>query len=187
MMLLVSLILIILLHELGHLIAAKLLKCDVDVFSVGFGKPFWKKKIGSTVYQLTPLLLGGFCKLRDELSLSKDLRAFTNLTYSKKVVISLAGIAVNCLTGLLAWKLGHVFQSQTLLTFSYYSIILGLSNAIPFPALDGSYPFLLLLEKCYGKEKGCQLMARIVKWGFAIIMFLNIICIPWLLLVLITR
>jgi len=183
---LINLILIILLHEFGHLIVAKSLKCDVDIFSVGFGRPFWKKKIGSTIYQVTPFLLGGYCKLRHELSFTSDPRAFTNLTYLRKVLISLAGVTVNCLTGLLAWGLGLKFQNQYLLGFACYSLILGLSNLIPFPALDGSYPLLFLLEKKYGKEQGYKLIEKIVKWGFAVIMLLNVLFLPWLILLILT-
>jgi len=47
-----SLLIAIVLHEAGHLIVAKLCKCKVEIFSVGFGKPLYKKQIKETAYQL---------------------------------------------------------------------------------------------------------------------------------------
>ena len=79
MILILSLIFIILFHELGHLIVAKLCGCKVNIFSVGFGKPFFAKKFGETTYQIAPILLGGYCALDSELTLSDSLNAFTNI------------------------------------------------------------------------------------------------------------
>lgn len=60
------LVIVIIMHELGHLISAKLVGCGVDKFSVGFGKPFFSKKFGETTYQITPWLFGGYCSLVGE-------------------------------------------------------------------------------------------------------------------------
>lgn len=50
-------------HELGHLIAAKLVGVKVSRFSIGFGKPFARKRIGETEYCLAPIPLGGYVLL----------------------------------------------------------------------------------------------------------------------------
>jgi regulator of sigma E protease len=44
---------LIVFHEFGHLIAAKLSHIPVEVFSVGFGPVILKKKIGETEYRLS--------------------------------------------------------------------------------------------------------------------------------------
>ncbi len=53
-------------HEFGHLIAAKLSRIPVEVFSVGFGPVLLKKKLGETEYRLSLIPLGGFIKMFGE-------------------------------------------------------------------------------------------------------------------------
>jgi regulator of sigma E protease len=57
---------LIVFHEFGHLIAAKLSHIPVEVFSVGFGPVILKKKIGETEYRLSAIPLGGFIKMVGE-------------------------------------------------------------------------------------------------------------------------
>jgi regulator of sigma E protease len=59
----VGLILLIIVHELGHMLTAKALGVRVPEFGVGFGPPLIKKKIGRTVYSFRIILLGGFAKM----------------------------------------------------------------------------------------------------------------------------
>jgi hypothetical protein len=48
--------------------------------------------------------------------------------------------------------------------------------------LDGSYPILILLEKIIPKEKAIPILNKIIKWFVRILIFLNIICLPWFLI-----
>lgn len=181
MIFLISLLVIIIVHEAGHLIAAKLCKCGVEIYAIGFGKTLWQKKIGSTVYQINCIPFGGFCKLKGELDYSRSKTAFTNKRYSQKVFIALAGIGVNVLTGLPAYFLGLHYQITWLYAFGMYSLLIGLSNALPIPALDGSYPFWFLLEKKLGKKRTYALMRKVFGISFIILMILNFLSIPWLI------
>lgn len=52
--------LLILIHELGHLMAARLVGIPVASFSVGFGPKLWKRRHGRVEYSLRALPLGGF-------------------------------------------------------------------------------------------------------------------------------
>jgi len=187
MIFLTSLVICIFLHEIGHLIVAKAVKCKVLVYSIGFGKPvLWSKKIGDTIYQITPWIFGGYCQLKDELSTSRSKYAFTNLSYRKKAAISVAGVAVNIISGLIVGIIGLLFENYPCIYFATLSILLGLSNLLPIPALDGSYLYLVWLEKLYGKEKGYTLMNRICTVSLKILMILNIACIPWLIYLFLT-
>jgi regulator of sigma E protease len=58
-----GLILLIIVHELGHMLTAKALGVRVPEFGVGFGPPLFKKKLGRTVYSFRIILLGGFAKM----------------------------------------------------------------------------------------------------------------------------
>lgn len=180
MILLYSLIVIIIVHEAGHFIAAKLCGCHVEIFAVGFGKTLLQKKIGSTIYQLNIFPLGGFCKLSSELEYSESPSAFTNMSYRKKVFISYAGILMNVLTGWPAFYFGYHHQILWLFAFGWYSLAIGLSNGLPIPALDGSYPLWFLLEFFIGKERTYAIIKKVFTVSFRIIMVLNVLSMPYL-------
>jgi regulator of sigma E protease len=59
---------LILVHELGHFIAAKQLKIKVEKFSLGFGPRLLSKKIGETEYMLCAIPFGGFIKMAGDSS-----------------------------------------------------------------------------------------------------------------------
>ena len=58
-----GLILLIIVHELGHMLTAKALGVRVPEFGVGFGPALIKKTLGSTTYSFRIILLGGFAKM----------------------------------------------------------------------------------------------------------------------------
>jgi len=55
--------LLIIVHELGHFLAAKWRGAVIEGFGVWFGKPLWKKKINGVTYSLGSIPFGGFVKL----------------------------------------------------------------------------------------------------------------------------
>ena len=57
---------IIIFHEFGHFIAAKLCKIEVEAFSVGMGPVLLHKKIRGTDFRLSLVPLGGYCALKGE-------------------------------------------------------------------------------------------------------------------------
>lgn len=71
-----SVFLIILVHEAGHFIVAKLLGLPIVSFSVGFGKALWKRRIGDTVYALRIFPLGGSVRQVDHDGSEPDFREY---------------------------------------------------------------------------------------------------------------
>lgn len=63
---LIGLGLVVFLHELGHLLAAKSVGISVEAFSVGWGKKIWGKRYGETEYRISWLPIGGYCKMKGE-------------------------------------------------------------------------------------------------------------------------
>src|SRR5438067_2784839 len=55
--------LLIIVHELGHFLAARWRGLVVEKFGIWFGKPIWKKKIGGVEYSLGSIPAGGFVAL----------------------------------------------------------------------------------------------------------------------------
>jgi regulator of sigma E protease len=57
---------IVLVHELGHYIAARLMKIRVEVFSFGFGKRLFGRKIGDTDFRVSLVPVGGYVRMAGE-------------------------------------------------------------------------------------------------------------------------
>lgn len=180
---LVSLFICIILHESAHLLIAKLTGCEVEVFSIGFGRAIFKKKIGKTIFKIAWIPLGGYCQLKGELTKTRSKNAFTNLPYRKKLIILVAGVAINIITGLIAFLLGKVYNLHYLIYFGYISIFLGMTNLLPIAScLDGGYiVFFPLYIKIYGKEKGIKLFTKSVQTSFKILMIIQILSLPILI------
>lgn len=89
-------------HEWGHMIVAKLFGVRVYEFSVGMGPLLFKRKKGETEYSVRLLPLGGFCKLEGEDEASEEPTAYNNQPDHKKIAILLAGVTMNVLIAILA-------------------------------------------------------------------------------------
>jgi membrane-associated protease RseP (regulator of RpoE activity) len=159
-----------------------MVKCHVEVFSIGFGKELFSFYYRGTKYRFALLPLGGYNKLEHELDYCRSKTALPNLPYSKKLLVLLSGCLINIITGLIALFCGIKFNIYELYYFGWISIALGVTNLLPFPALDGAYPFLFLIEKIIPKKYSLQLIRWLVGWGFIILTILNIACIPWLIM-----
>ncbi len=101
-----SLSLLIVLHELGHFIPAKLFKTRVEKFYLFFDVKFslFKKKIGETVYGIGWLPLGGYVKIAGMIDESMDTEAtkeapkpweFRSKPAWQRLIIMLGGVTVN--------------------------------------------------------------------------------------------
>jgi len=58
---------IVLVHELGHFVAAKASGIDVEVLSLGWGKRLAGFRSGKTLYQVAWFPIGGYCKMKGEM------------------------------------------------------------------------------------------------------------------------
>ena len=90
----------VLVHELGHFIVAKLCKVRVEVFSIGFGTRLFGFKHGETDYRLSLLPLGGYVKMSGEMpgeEKSDDPAELENHPRWQRILIALAGPFANFL------------------------------------------------------------------------------------------
>ena len=92
---------LVIIHEFGHFIAAKLFKVKVNEFAVGFGPKLLAKKWGETTYKLNLIPLGGYCAMEGEDEESADDGAFCNKAPFKRFIIVVAGAVFNLIFGLL--------------------------------------------------------------------------------------
>lgn len=89
---------LILVHELGHFLAAKLFGVAVEEFGFGFPPRIAAKKIGGTKYSFNWLPLGGFVKLHGEFQ-AEGSQSFTSQQPWRRATILVAGVAMNFLAG----------------------------------------------------------------------------------------
>lgn len=82
-------------HEWGHLIVAKLCDVKVNEFSVGMGPLLFKKQRGETQYSVRLLPLGGYCAMEGEEAASNDPRSYSSKSNLQKTAILLAGVTMN--------------------------------------------------------------------------------------------
>lgn len=92
---------LIFVHELGHFAAAKLSGVQVNEFSVFMGPALWKKQIGETLYAIRLVPIGGYCAMEGEDGGSDNPRAFSRAAWWKRLIILVAGAAMNFLIGIL--------------------------------------------------------------------------------------
>ena len=96
---------LILIHELGHLLAAKWVGAPVKTFSLGFGKAIWSREWGGVTYQLGIIPAGGFVELAGEVAEDElEPPGFLKLSVSRRAFFYLGGVLANLLAAyLLFW------------------------------------------------------------------------------------
>ncbi len=94
--------LIVMVHEFGHFICAKLSKVRVLEFSIGMGPKIIQKKKGETMYSLRLLPVGGYCAMEGEDEDSDDPHSFRSAKLWKRMIILVAGAGMNFVLGFVA-------------------------------------------------------------------------------------
>lgn len=106
----VILLFMVLVHELGHYIAGKILKFKITEFSIGFGFPIFSRKSKKTgeKFSLRIFPLGGYCAFdgEEEESDTPSPNAFNSHKPWKRIIVFLAGVTANFLTAIIfSWVL----------------------------------------------------------------------------------
>lgn len=96
-------VVIIIVHEFGHFITAKLFKVTVPEFSIGFGPAIFKKKKGETLYSLRAIPFGGYVQMVGEDEDSDDPNALCNKPVWQRIIIVGAGAFLNILMGFIVY------------------------------------------------------------------------------------
>ena len=91
--------LIILVHELGHFLAARWSGIKVNEFAIGMGPAILKKEKNGTLYALRLLPIGGYCAMEGENEQSDDAHAFGNAPLGKRILVIISGAMLNLVLG----------------------------------------------------------------------------------------
>ena len=96
---------LIFLHELGHFMAAKLSKVRVNEFSIFMGPALVKWTRGETLYAIRCIPIGGYCAMEGENEDTDDPNSFQKASWWKRLIILVAGSAMNFIAGLLLFAI----------------------------------------------------------------------------------
>ncbi len=108
--------LLVMIHEFGHFIAARIMGVRVNEFAIGMGPKLFKFRKGDTLYSVRAFPLGGFCAMEGEdadaptpaamggnsdraLSAAEDGRSLQHKKVWQRVIIVTAGAIMNLLLG----------------------------------------------------------------------------------------
>jgi regulator of sigma E protease len=123
--------LLIVIHELGHFLAARWRGLFIEGFGVWFGKPIWKKTINGVQYSLGSLPFGGFVKLPQlapmdmiEGKADIDRDRLPKISALDKIIVAIAGPLFSVLLALffacVVWAVGHPVSESDLTTVIGY-------------------------------------------------------------------
>ncbi|HYL09808.1 MAG TPA: RIP metalloprotease RseP [Candidatus Acidoferrales bacterium] len=149
----------ILVHEVGHFIAAKLFGVRVEVFSIGFPPRLWGIRRGGTDYRLSAIPLGGYVKMAGDNASEERTGApdeFLSKPRWQRAFIAFAGPAVNLL--------------MPLLLLGVYFVAVG----VPYPAFEDRPVEVIALAK--NSPEGLNVGDRVIEvnglknptWGQAL-------------------
>jgi len=118
-----SLSILVAVHEMGHLLAAKYFGMRVEQFSIGFPPKIWSFTKGGTEYAISAIPLGGYVKISGMIDESLDLEKmkkdpepweFRSKPAWQRLIVMLGGIFVNVIMGivifiLITWIVGDSY------------------------------------------------------------------------------
>ena len=110
---------LIVVHELGHFLAARWRGLKIDKFQVWFGKCLWKKRIGGVQYGLGTIPAGGFVALPQMAPMEVleganekiEAEALAPISPLDKIIVAIAGplfsILLALVFGMVVWVVGY--------------------------------------------------------------------------------
>ena len=157
---LLSLSLLIVLHEMGHFLPAKLFKTRVEKFYLFFDYKFslFKKRIGDTVYGIGWIPLGGYVKISGMIDESMDKEQmkkppqpweFRSKPAWQRLIIMLGGVTVNFVLGIFIYIMmfnvwGDEYVGVDDVTYGFHVVEefreLGFQNGDQIRSIDGEVP-----------------------------------------------
>ena len=116
---------LVLIHETGHFLVARLCKVKVNEFAIGFGPVIWQKETTRTKYALRLIPLGGFVSMLGEEERSDEEGSFSKASIPKRIAIVAAGGVVNIIFAIILYII-----LATIITGNFGIAISGAGNFI---------------------------------------------------------
>ncbi len=141
-----SLIGLVVLHELGHFTLAKKFGVKVEEFGIGIPPRIFWKKIGETIYSLNLLPLGAFVKLYGEEKREKDPRSFSQKPIWQRALIVLGGVVT-------FWIIAAILVS---VIAGAWGLPTAVGDEVDHTLIDPKVQIVQVLPKSPAKETGLQ-------------------------------
>ncbi len=132
------------LHELGHFLAARACRVSVTQAGFGWGPKLFGFRVNGVDYQVRLLPLGAYIRM--------DMSGLQRRPLFQQLFVLLAGIAVNFILAAIAW--GTFFGTLNL--------ALAIGNLLPLYQQDGWKGGMLICRRVFGRS------SQLVEWSFTI-------------------
>ncbi|MFZ0062181.1 MAG: site-2 protease family protein [Pyrinomonadaceae bacterium] len=132
------------LHELGHFLAARACRVRVTQAGLGWGPKLFGLCVKGVDYQLHLLPLGAYIRM--------DMSGLQKRALSQQLFVLLAGIAVNLILAAIAW--GTFFGTLNL--------VLGIANLLPLYQQDGWKSGMVFFRRVFKRT------SPLVEWSFTL-------------------
>ena len=139
-----SFVLALVVHELGHLLAARICKTSVTQVGLGWGPKLFTVRAGDIDYHLRLLPLGAYVKI--------DMAGLQKRPLVQQIFVLLAGIGVNMALAVIAW--GTFFGTLNL--------VLAIGNLLPIYQQDGWKTGMVFFRRVFKRP------SPLVEWSFTI-------------------
>src|SRR5437016_4533398 len=139
-----SFALAMLLHELGHLIAARVCRVHARELGLGWGPLLCQFRLGSVRYKLHALPVGAYVRL--------DMNELQGRPLDQQVFMLLAGIVVNLIAA----------SATAGTAFSLMNLLLAMTNLLPLYQQDGWKCGVVILRALLRRKSG------LVEWTFTL-------------------
>lgn len=98
-------LMVIVFHEFGHFIVAKMVGIKVNEFSIGMGPKIFQNEKGETKYTLRALPIGGYVSMEGEDEESNDPRSFNNALPLSRIAVVVAGAIMNFVLAIIVFSI----------------------------------------------------------------------------------
>ena len=132
------------LHELGHFLAARACRVLVTQAGLGWGPKLFGFCVKGVDYQLHLLPLGAYIRM--------DMSGLQKRALSQQLFVLLAGIAVNLILAAIAWRT----------FFGTLNLVLGIANLLPLYQQDGWKSGMVFFRRVFKRT------SPLVEWSFTL-------------------
>lgn len=132
------------LHELGHFLAARACRVGVTQAGLGWGPKLFGLRVNGVDYQLRLLPLGAYIRM--------DMSGLQKRPLSQQLFVLLAGIAVNLILAAVTW--GTFFGT--------FNLVLGIVNLFPLYQQDGWKSGMVIFRRVFKRA------SPLVEWSFTL-------------------
>ena len=132
------------LHELGHFLAARACRVGITQAGLGWGPKLLGFRVSSVDYQLRMLPLGAYIRM--------DMAGLQKRPLSQQLFVLLAGIAVNLILAAITW--GSFFGT--------FNLVLGVVNLFPLYQQDGWKSGMVIFRRIFKRA------SPLVEWAFTL-------------------